>query len=278
MEYPDFTAAALHERGLPGKDGRGISLNGFLKAFPDEQACLEFLFWVRGGPALTCRLCGRPTRWIDCRHGRLFRSNCCATTVSATRQTLFYQSRIPLWDRLYAIMLTLNLSASPSVGFLARHLDVTENTAWNLLRKMREQFSLICVKGSRCLRGQTVAVQHVRFRKMQTARGRHTFTHSVVNHSRKMWVNEGGNSTSQIESVWRMAKRLLAGRKCLVSEANLWKFLGEVMYRYNTRSDRAAGWWRLIGSFPPVDAAVLERARREIDLCYDARIEAQDGK
>jgi hypothetical protein len=104
------------------------------------------------------------------------------------------------------------------------------------------------------------------------------FTHSVVNHSHKRWVNEGGNSTSPIESTWRWIKRLLKGRAAFVSEANLWKFLGEFMYRYEMRADRAAGWWRLIGSFPQVDDGVLERARRRIDLRYRARADGGDGK
>jgi hypothetical protein len=77
-------------------------------------------------------------------------------------------------------MLTLNLSASPSVQFLARHLDVTDNTAWNLLRRMREQFSVICAQGNKCLRGQPVVVQHLRLWGMKTARGRHTVPINVL--------------------------------------------------------------------------------------------------
>jgi transposase-like protein len=96
------------------------------------------------------------------------------------------------------------------------------------------------------------------------------FTHSKVIHARKMWVNEGGNSTSEIEGIWRWVRRLLMGRAGAVSEANLWKFLGEFMYRYEVRGDRAAGWWRLIGRFARIDEGVLERARRRIDLRYVA--------
>jgi hypothetical protein len=77
-------------------------------------------------------------------------------------------------------MLTLNLSASPSVQFLARHLDVTDNTAWHLLGKIREHFSQICAQGSLCLRDQTVAIKHLRLWKMRSARGRHTTPINVL--------------------------------------------------------------------------------------------------
>jgi hypothetical protein len=109
-----------------------------------------------------------------------FYSACCKTTLSATRATIFHKSRIPHWSWFYAIMLTLNLSASPSGGFLARHLDVSGNTAWHMLRKMREQYGRICAQGSKCLRGETVCVRHLSLRKMKTARGRHTLPLNVL--------------------------------------------------------------------------------------------------
>ncbi|HTM96412.1 MAG TPA: hypothetical protein VL100_11430 [Croceibacterium sp.] len=166
--------------GLPGHKARGISLEGFLKYFPDDRACLNFLFWARGGHRLRCRLCGQPTRWIPQLTTTMFYSACCKTTLSATRGTMLHKCRLPHWYWFYTLMLTLSLSASPRVTFLARHLDVSDNTAWHILRKLREQFACICAQGSKTLRGQAVFVKTLKIKNVQTARGRHTVPVSVL--------------------------------------------------------------------------------------------------
>ncbi|HTM96411.1 MAG TPA: IS1595 family transposase [Croceibacterium sp.] len=96
--------------------------------------------------------------------------------------------------------------------------------------------------------------------------GKLGFAHSRVNHTSKLWVNHDGDSTAPIEGQWTVIKRLLKGRAPFMSSANMWKFVGEAMYRYDARFDQAAAWWRLVGAFPVLGPGVLEAARRRIDL------------
>jgi hypothetical protein len=91
-------------------------------------------------------------------------------------------------------------------------------------------------------------------------------SHSKVNHLRKQWVNAAGDSNAPVEALWRITKRVLRGRSGRIADDNLWKYVGEIMYRYNAGFDPAGGWWRMISSLRTVGPQDIERARQRIDL------------
>lgn len=151
---------------------RGLSVPGFLKAFPDERACLDHLFWLRGGHDMACRLCGQQTKWKRVRPPN-YQSRCCFTPLNPLRGTPFYRSSKSLWLWFYALMFGFNLSAFPSAGYLGRHLGIDPTTAFDMRRKIREQIAAICDQAAiTSLRGQSVFVQNHRFYKVLSAGGR----------------------------------------------------------------------------------------------------------
>ncbi len=173
--------SGLVGQNFPGPNARGISLPGFLKAFPDEASCIEYLFWVRGGHQTPCGECGRQTTWFRPHHHPMYRSRCCYVWLSATKGTLFFRAK-SLWEWFYVIILILNLSASPSGAFLARHLGVPTSggKAWVKLLKIREHMAQICATASRSLRGHTVHVENLRLLHVLSHRSRKTRRVSVL--------------------------------------------------------------------------------------------------
>jgi hypothetical protein len=164
----------------PGKTARGLSIPGFLRAYPDSAACADFLFWLRGGFTMPCTRCLSPTRWTpDHKHPR-YRPDCCATTFTATRGTIFYRHSVSLWHWFYTLALTFNLSASPSSSFLARHLEIDQATAWDMLRRIRGQISHLNAEASRRLKGQMVCVENLHFTNVLSAKGNRTRASNVL--------------------------------------------------------------------------------------------------
>lgn len=91
------------------------------------------------------------------------------------------------------------------------------------------------------------------------------FRHSRVNHRQRKWVNAEGDHTVNVELLWANCRRLMRGRSGQVTEDNLWKFLGEVMFRYHHALDPPTSYWRLISSFSDVQPADLLQAQNHID-------------
>jgi hypothetical protein len=163
-----------------GQASRGLSMPSFLRAYPDSPACAEFLFWLQDGYERPCTRCGQATRWIPhYRHPR-YQTDCCTATLTPTHGTLFFQHSASLWQWFYALALSFNLTASPSSLFLSRHLDIELSTAWDMLRRIRQQIGYINALGSQSLRGQTVFVDNIRLKNITSANGNRTKASNVL--------------------------------------------------------------------------------------------------
>lgn len=79
--------------------------------------------------------------------------------------------------------------------------------------------------------------------------------HIVVNHS-CAWHNFEGVTQSPIEVYWGCVKRCMRGVYQNVLSENLWKYLGEIEFRYNRRASEIALFDELISAFPKVHEGV----------------------
>lgn len=69
------------------------------------------------------------------------------------------------------------------------------------------------------------------------------YTHKVVNHGRKEYVN-GGDFTNTIEGFWGTLKRMIEGIYHSISSKYLQRYVDEAVYRYNCRKMKGCDCFR----------------------------------
>jgi transposase len=138
-------AAVDHSNPIRAKssDSR-YSLMEFMREFPDDEACLKWLWTTRcavdeGGSKAFCPKCeldrpfhrvsGRPA-W-DCDY--------CGHHMHPTAGTIFHKSSTSLQLWFYAMFLASQTRCGISAKQLESELGVTYKTAWRMLNKIRNQ-------------------------------------------------------------------------------------------------------------------------------------------
>ncbi|XID94682.1 transposase [Paenibacillaceae bacterium WGS1546] len=116
-----------------------ISVEKFMRRFPDEQTCRDFLFQVRWPRGFICTKCGESKHSVI-RTRNLYECAHCGTQTSSTSGTVMHRTKLPLryW------LLTFYWIASGercSARLLARTLQVQYRTALRLLHQVRQAIS-----------------------------------------------------------------------------------------------------------------------------------------
>lgn len=125
-----------------GSSDSTSSVKEFTREFPDDEACLQWLWRTRhaeDGLRATCPKCelrrpfhrvrGRPA-W-DCDY--------CGYHLHPTAGTIFEKSSTSLKLWFYAMFLMSQTSCEVSAKQLERELGVTYKTAWRMLHLIRNQ-------------------------------------------------------------------------------------------------------------------------------------------
>ena len=113
-----------------------LSFTQFIKRFPNEKACVEYLYSVKWPQGFECPVCG-------CRHGytlknrRQYQCARCRHQASLTANTVMHRSHLPLTKWFWAIYLAACDKRGISALALAGKIEVCYETAWNLLRRIR---------------------------------------------------------------------------------------------------------------------------------------------
>jgi transposase len=119
------------------------SLMEFMEAFPDDEACLEWLWRTRFSPDGKCAYCSKCEQEREFRRyptkQRRFSWTCtgCGRHVSATTGTIYEGSATALHLWFYAGYLITSTRCGISAKQLERELGVTYKTAWRILNKLR---------------------------------------------------------------------------------------------------------------------------------------------
>ena len=112
------------------------SYGGVLAWFPDDEACRDYLDWLRWPNGFRCPLCGSATGWrlVD---GR-WSCRGCARRVSATAGTIFHRTRTPLTIWFAAAWSMTSDKQGVSALGLKRVLEIgSTQTAWAMLHRYR---------------------------------------------------------------------------------------------------------------------------------------------
>ena len=94
---------------------------------------------------------------------------------------------------------------------------------------------------------------------------RYGFTMSRVNHTRGLWRNDEGDTTTPIELCWPRLRHQLERAHQHVESRNVWKYLGQHMFIRQTRQRQRSPLWDALATFPDIGKSATE-LRTQIDL------------
>ncbi len=115
-----------------------ITLGQYQKHFLTEKSCYEYLFKMKWPEGFRCFKCGHDTCYaITTRSYPFYECKHCGYQTTLTAGTIFEKTRtdITLW--FAAIYLAVQ-DGSVSTAFIANELEISYQTAWMMMRKIRQ--------------------------------------------------------------------------------------------------------------------------------------------
>ena len=123
-----------------------------MERFPDQEACIEHLEYIRWRGEPRCPHCDslNVAERTKMELGRIGRWQChdCTATFKVTCGTVFHGTKIALQKWFLAISLIVNTKKSLSSYQLSRDLDLNQKTAWFIMTRIRAEMAK---KGSNVL-------------------------------------------------------------------------------------------------------------------------------
>ncbi len=117
----------------------------FMREFPDDDACLEYLWRERfseEGEVAHCPRCGQMRkfhRYHGARQRQVWTCTSCTKQLAPTAGTIFHKSSTSLHLWFYAIWIITSTRCGVSAKQLERELGVTYKTAWRMFNKIRNE-------------------------------------------------------------------------------------------------------------------------------------------
>lgn len=110
------------------------SIKDLKKQFPNDAACLEYLF-----DNLHTRTCSCGGRYTRLQGRQQFQCSKCRYQIAPMAGTIFEKSTTPLTLWFHAVFIFSNAKSGISAKEMERQLGVTYKTAWRILKLIREQ-------------------------------------------------------------------------------------------------------------------------------------------
>lgn len=112
------------------------TIENFRKDFPNDEACLEYLFKERFGDDFTCPKCSKK-RFYHVKKRRCYACSGCGYQIYPTAGTVFHKSATKLTKWFYAVyLMDVSKDKIPAKG-LQEFLGVTYKTAWRMKNKIK---------------------------------------------------------------------------------------------------------------------------------------------
>ncbi len=118
-----------------------FTIKQFEAKFPDEAACLDYMFQKRFGDLGECPHCHKKTKFYRVKNRKCYACPFCSLQLHPLADTIFHKSSTSLKDWLRAIYLFSNSKNGVSAKELERHLGVTYKTAWRMAKQIRQLFA-----------------------------------------------------------------------------------------------------------------------------------------
>src|SRR5437868_11357433 len=123
----------------------GCSLMEFMRDYPDDAACLEWLWRTRYSPdgeTAHCPKCDRERefkRYATATRRQSWTCTGCGHHVHPTAGTIFEKSSRPLTDWFYVMYLVSSSRCGVAAKQVERELGCNYKTAWRMLNKVRNE-------------------------------------------------------------------------------------------------------------------------------------------
>jgi hypothetical protein len=113
-----------------------MTIQEFLRLFPDDDACLAHLFKVRYGENPTCPKCGLVGHFHKLAKMPAYTCNC-GHHIHPMVDTPFLRTRTPLQKWFFAMFLFTTTRNGMAAKEIQRQMGVTYKTAWRMARLIR---------------------------------------------------------------------------------------------------------------------------------------------
>lgn len=115
-----------------------FTVKHFNERFPDDNACLDYLFEQVYGEMPACPSCGVvEPRYYRVRGRKCYECKDCGNQIHPLANTIFHKSSTSLKDWFYVIFLFSVAKNGVSAKEIERHLGVTYKTAWRMAKQVR---------------------------------------------------------------------------------------------------------------------------------------------
>ncbi len=116
-----------------------MNLIQIYKQFPDQESCIKHLEQVRWNGKPICPYCKSENSTPMPKESRHHCNNC-NTSFSVTVGTIFHKTKIDIQKWFVAICLLSNAKKGISARQLARDIEVTKDTSWSMLMRIRRAY------------------------------------------------------------------------------------------------------------------------------------------
>jgi len=114
-----------------------FTIKQFNKQFPDDDACLDFIFKARYPNGVFCPKCQKVTKHYKRSGMKFYSCEFCGMGVAPLSGTIFHKSETSLRSWFYAMFLMSSTRCGISAKQLERELGVTYKTAWRMFKQIR---------------------------------------------------------------------------------------------------------------------------------------------
>src|SRR3954447_20246011 len=114
----------------------------FMRAFPDDSTCLDFIWrerYAADGHTTHCPKCDRTRRFHRVKDRPAYDCDSCGYHLHPLKGTIFEKSPTSLHLWFYAMYLASSTRTGISAKQLEREIGVTYKTAWRMLNLIRNQ-------------------------------------------------------------------------------------------------------------------------------------------
>jgi transposase len=119
-----------------------VSLMEFMRQFPDDKTCLDWLWRERYAPdghTAFCPSCDRERRFHRVNARPTYDCDSCGHHINPTAGTIFHKSSTSLHLWFYAMWIITSTRCGVSAKQLERELGVTYKTAWRMFNLIRNE-------------------------------------------------------------------------------------------------------------------------------------------
>jgi transposase len=118
------------------------SMMEFMRAFPDDESCLDWLWrqrFAEDGNTADCPKCDKPRRFHRVKARASYSCDTCGHHIHPTAGTIFHKSSTSLHLWFYAMYVMASTRCGISAKQLERELGVTYKTAWRMFNLIRNE-------------------------------------------------------------------------------------------------------------------------------------------